>query len=103
MATTVPFALLSYYFLFGLAWIFFTLFLKNFINEEQDPYVVTLLVNRLVFIALGSFFLYWLLKKVAILPSINNHRLTPFSLACAAADAMSGLDGVRAYIRPFCH
>lgn len=80
-----PIRVTFYYFLFGLAWIFFTLFLKNFINEEQDPYVVTLLVNRLVFIALGSFFLYWLLKKVAILPSINNHRLTPFSLACAHA------------------
>ena len=80
-----PIRVTFYYFLFGLAWIFFTLFLKNFINEQQDPYLVTLLVNRLVFIALGSFFLYWLLKKVTILPSISNHRLTPFSLACAHA------------------
>ncbi len=80
-----PIRVTFYYFLFGLAWIFFTLFLKNFINEEQDPYIVSLLVNRLVFIALGSVFLYWLLKKVAILPSINNHRLTPFSLACTHA------------------
>ena len=80
-----PIRVTFYYFLFGLAWIFFTLFLKNFINEEQDPYIVSLLVNRLVFITLGSFFLYWLLKKVTILPSIRNHRLTPFSLACAHA------------------
>lgn len=80
-----PIRVTFYYFLFGLAWIFFTLFLKNFINEEQDPYIVSLLVNRLVFITLGSFFLYWLLKKVTILPSIRNHRLTPFSLACTHA------------------
>lgn len=80
-----PIRVTFYYFLFGLAWIFCTLFLKNFVSEKEDPYLVSLLVNRIVFIVLGSVFLYWLLKKVAILPSINNHRLTPFSLACTHA------------------
>lgn len=80
-----PIRVTFYYFLFGLAWIFFTFFLKNVVTEDQDPYLVSLLINRLVFIAGGSIFLYWLLKKVTLLPNIKNRRLTPFSLACVHA------------------
>lgn len=77
-----PIRVTFYYLLFGLFWVFFTFFLKNFLSEEKDPFIISLLVNRLIFIAAGSVFLYWLLGKVSALPSIRNRRLTPLALAC---------------------
>ncbi len=91
-----PVRITFYYFAFGLVWVSAAFILPRIFTEQRDPYILSLFVCRLVFTVLGSVFLYWLLKKAAILPAIENTRLTPFKLACLhGATGIFGLVFVR--------
>ena len=66
-----------YYFAFGLIWISAIFINSYFFTQKNDPYLLSLVVCRLVFTGIGSVFLYWLLKKQLFFPypGISGQRL----------------------------